>query len=148
MYCPACGDEFRAGFTRCGRCNVDLVEELPVAAAAPAQRAARTAAASWIDYCGFFSLDDARKARDELLAAAIRSEIVIRESPDAARAAAQEEYWLRVDAERVADVTRILREEQQLAPEADSFNCSECGESVAAEESACPHCGARFEDAG
>ena len=32
------------------------------------------------DYCGFFSMDDARRARDTLKAAEIRSEIVIRES--------------------------------------------------------------------
>ena len=25
MFCPTCGDEFRAGFTRCNDCDVDLV---------------------------------------------------------------------------------------------------------------------------
>ena len=29
MFCPACGGEYRAGFTRCDDCNVDLVESLP-----------------------------------------------------------------------------------------------------------------------
>ena len=30
MFCPVCRDEFRAGFTSCNDCGVDLVEELPV----------------------------------------------------------------------------------------------------------------------
>ncbi len=29
MFCPVCGDEYRAGFTRCGDCDKDLVESLP-----------------------------------------------------------------------------------------------------------------------
>ncbi|HEV2387618.1 MAG TPA: hypothetical protein VGS20_10230 [Candidatus Acidoferrales bacterium] len=29
MYCPACGIEYRPGFTHCNDCDVDLVEELP-----------------------------------------------------------------------------------------------------------------------
>jgi hypothetical protein len=28
VFCPVCGDEYRAGFTRCGDCNTDLVESL------------------------------------------------------------------------------------------------------------------------
>ena len=30
MFCPKCKAEFREGFTECKKCNVDLVEELPV----------------------------------------------------------------------------------------------------------------------
>ena len=29
MFCPKCGDEFRAGFTRCPDCDVHLVEKPP-----------------------------------------------------------------------------------------------------------------------
>jgi hypothetical protein len=29
MFCPHCGIEYRAGFTRCNDCDVDLVEDLP-----------------------------------------------------------------------------------------------------------------------
>jgi hypothetical protein len=29
MFCPACGGEYREGFTRCDDCDVDLVETLP-----------------------------------------------------------------------------------------------------------------------
>ncbi|HEV3077275.1 MAG TPA: DUF2007 domain-containing protein [Thermoanaerobaculia bacterium] len=31
MFCPACGGEYREGFTRCDDCDVDLVETLPSA---------------------------------------------------------------------------------------------------------------------
>jgi hypothetical protein len=30
MFCPECRAEYRPGFTHCGDCNVDLVQELPV----------------------------------------------------------------------------------------------------------------------
>jgi hypothetical protein len=32
MYCPECGVEYRAGFTECSDCHVQLVEEPPVPA--------------------------------------------------------------------------------------------------------------------
>ncbi len=31
MFCPRCRSEYRAGFTRCAHCEVDLVPELPPA---------------------------------------------------------------------------------------------------------------------
>ena len=30
MFCPQCKAEYRAGFTKCSDCDVDLVKELPV----------------------------------------------------------------------------------------------------------------------
>jgi hypothetical protein len=147
MYCPSCGDEFRAGFTRCGRCEVDLVENLR--AAAPPPRTTLAAPPTWIDYCGFLSLDDARRAREDLRGQRIRSEIVVRDAPRGDPAApVEEEYWLRVDSARIAEVARIIGEEPQAPGPSDTLACSDCGEAVAAEETVCPHCGARFEDAG
>lgn len=35
MYCPECGGEYRRGFTHCADCDVDLVEEPPVAQRPP-----------------------------------------------------------------------------------------------------------------
>jgi hypothetical protein len=31
MFCPVCGDEYQAGFTRCTDCDAELVETLPSA---------------------------------------------------------------------------------------------------------------------
>ncbi len=35
MFCPECRDEYRAGYTRCNDCGVDLVEKLPDPAEPP-----------------------------------------------------------------------------------------------------------------
>jgi hypothetical protein len=35
MICPQCKSEYRAGFTRCSDCNVDLVDQLPTEVARP-----------------------------------------------------------------------------------------------------------------
>ena len=38
MWCPSCGAEYRAGFTRCADCDVDLVSEPPRAETPEARR--------------------------------------------------------------------------------------------------------------
>jgi rubrerythrin len=102
-----------------------------------------------LDYCGFFSLQDAKQAREQLRLSRIRSEIVLREPPDASwDAPPEEEYWIRVDAARIQEAHQILGvEETPRAPADDQgFACSECGYFVNAEESFCPECGARFDE--
>lgn len=157
MFCPNCKDEFRAGFTRCANCDVELVHELsaedPVHARAKVAKAAAVTMPLPVkvaDYCGFFSLDEARDARDQLRARRIASDIVIREPLGASLDdPLQEEFWLRVDAERYHDAHAILGDPAEsiaAAEEDESFNCSECGGRVAAQESFCPGCGARFEE--
>lgn len=145
MFCPQCQGEFRAGFTRCGRCNVDLVEALQKPE--PAHRPPPPNPLRMADYCGFFSLDDARTARTKLRELQIRTEVVIREQPGAdLLAPVEEEYWIRVDASRIREVSMVLDNPTAAAPADDTFACSDCGKDVAGEESSCPHCGARFED--
>jgi hypothetical protein len=152
MFCPKCKDEFRPGFTRCGRCNVDLVHDLAqVKQESPSPAAGPPAPLRLIDYCGYLSLDDARGARDRLREVQVRSEIVVRESPDAAlHQPVREEYWLRVDASCLRKIAEILgdiprAEEADTASESD-FACGDCGQQVAEDESFCPKCGARFDD--
>ena len=151
MFCPKCQDEFRLGFTRCARCNVDLVDDL----AAVKQEASTVArepamAVRFAEYCGYLSLEEARQARDQLRRERIRYEIVLREPPEAAwDEPAQEEYWLRVDASQAKRVTQILGDVPTATDdtkEDDSFACGDCGQQVAAEEVFCPKCGARFDD--
>jgi hypothetical protein len=100
-----------------------------------------------VDYCGFLGLEEARAARDSLRLEGIRSEIVIRESPESAiDRPIKEEYWLRVDHGRYRECSAILGYDQVEPDEEAGFNCSSCGQLVTAEESFCPKCGARFED--
>jgi hypothetical protein len=150
MFCPSCRDEFRPGFTRCERCQEDLVDDLSqvesdrAAAPAPAPRES----VAMIDYCGFFSLEEAAQARALLRRHRIRTEIVLREPPDLDwDAPPKDEFWLRVDASRGREVQKLVDTPQPEAPSAgETFACSECGHDVAEAESFCPSCGARFDD--
>lgn len=152
MFCPKCKDEFRQGFTRCGRCNVDLVEELgPTEPEAYASADAPPAPVRLAEYCGYFSLDEARHARDLLRERRIRSDIVVREPPGAAwDEPVREEYWLRADISRARDIPAILGPppsvEDATEGEDTGFACGDCGQKVAADETFCPECGARFDD--
>jgi rubrerythrin len=149
MFCPSCKDEFRLGFTRCATCNVDLVDSLSDLAPASVQEKASKKAeigpalVPMTEYCGFLTLDEAREARERLKEQTIRSEIVIRETAGST----DEEYWLRVEKDRYREVFALLGfdEHEQNAYD-DTFSCDKCGHEVAAAESFCPKCGARFED--
>jgi hypothetical protein len=150
MFCPRCTDEFRSGFTRCASCDVDLVDslagvEIATVEARPTHDTAsgQPALVPMTEYCGFLTLDEAREARGLLKEKTIRSEIVIRERSDSS----EEEYWLRVERDRYREVFALLGfDEHESNAYDDTFACAECGHDVAAAESFCPKCGARFED--
>ena len=153
MFCPSCKDEFRTGFTRCAGCNVDLVEDL--SAAKPKSDGSPEPAPAFpiqmADYCGFFSLDEARYARDQLREQRIRAEIAVREAPDVALdEPIREEFWLRIESARLREASAVLEQDTATAEPAETeksvFDCSDCGQTVAAEESFCHNCGARFDD--
>lgn len=147
-----CRDEFRPGFTRCTTCGVALVEQL--AFDQPTAKGSREPVTSvtMVEYCGFVSLDEARQARERLRGDGVRAEIVIRDGPEHA-GRPTEEYWLRVDRDRFAQASQLLGFDEAAAVDTDesddesTFQCGECGAEVAAEESFCPGCGARFEEA-
>lgn len=155
MFCPSCKDEFRLGFTRCDSCNAALIEELPTRGKRPVEAPPLSSAvlARLVDYCGFLSLEEARGARDRLRSEGIRSEIAIREDLGSnLDGALQEEYWLRVEQSAFPRATDLLGFDAADAAEhageggESSFSCGDCGREVAASETFCPHCGARFDE--
>lgn len=157
MFCPVCRDEYRSGFTRCGTCEVALVERLesekprspgPILAEAHAHDGDVPAA----NYCGFLTLDEARDARNKLRAARLPAEILIKDAPKASQdAPAQEEFWLRVRPTDFHKIVALIGFEPADTPadaheDEDSFLCSACGATVRASDDACPGCGLRFEE--
>jgi len=154
MFCPECKDEFRQGFTRCGRCDVNLVDDLTKATRKSPEAAPAVPAVLRLgEFCGFLSLDEARGARDQLRGEKIRSDILVREQPDSAwDRPVQEEYWLRVDMSRIREVATLLggvpevEEEKKDEHGSAEFACGDCGQNVAEAEAFCPKCGARFDD--
>ena len=151
MFCPNCKDEFRQGFTRCGRCDVDLVDDLAaVESGNPVAVPEFAIQIRFGEYCGYLSLEEARQARDKLRPEGIRSEIALREPPDSSlEEPVREEYWLRVDTSQAKRVAQLLGGVPAVEPEEeddDSFACGDCGQKVADDELFCPKCGARFDD--
>ena len=149
MFCPVCSDEYRTGFTRCASCDVGLVETLDAAgsdrpAAVPAEAAAEEPMAN---LCGFFTLEEAREARDKVRDAGRPAEILIRDVPgSAAKGSPREEFWLRVRPMDFRAVANIVGFEPAAAEHAeDEFTCSACGAIVRAADDACPGCGLGFE---
>lgn len=144
MYCPDCRDEFRDGFTSCGRCKVDLVHELPVAEVPrPDPNAVPEAPLRYVEYCGFLSLDEARQSRDLLVAESIAWEIVVRPG----EGEGGEEFWLRVDSTRTRRVATLLGDVPLAEGQSeDGFSCGECQAHVAEDDKVCPGCGARFDE--
>jgi hypothetical protein len=150
MFCPSCKCEFRSGFTHCEACDLDLVENLTDTPDAPGQQEAEKISEARVrlaDYCGFFSMDEARQARDQLRGAEIRTEIVIRERPDAQLTEPiEEEFWLRVDAAQYQKINALLEQPAGDKGSDEELTCEDCGETVLADSLACPGCGARFDD--
>jgi hypothetical protein len=159
MFCPKCKDEYRPGFTRCATCSVDLVDDLSAVQAAPGTEGeapvgagrAKRGPVSLAEYCGFTSLDEARRARDLLRGEGIPWEIAISESPESSPGGPTvEEYWLRVERSSIKQVMQLLGyDEAEAAAEVEEDElsaCGACGNSVTADEKFCPNCGATFEE--
>lgn len=151
MFCPSCRDEFRAGFTRCAACDVDLVDSLeavPVGGPRPPVGGPVDVLQPFVDFCGFLDLAEAREARDELRRRGVLARIVLRESPSGSlEGPVDEEFWLQVQAHDVpATVASLGVDAAESEPETSgTFQCSECGADVHEAESFCSGCGSRFE---
>jgi hypothetical protein len=69
----------------------------------------------------------------------------VREAADAPEG---EEYWLRVESAKLAEVAQELEYHQVEEPAAEpGFQCEACGAAVPEDAEACPGCGLKFEDA-
>lgn len=158
MYCPVCRCEYRAGFTRCASCDEELVEALEPETTEGGFESGRllTDPGPMMDFCGFVTLEDAREARDSVWNRGMPAEIAIRPVPGCLPGSAiREEYWLRIGRKTFQMVADLLGYDTAesgpgTGPEASAANglrCSDCGQPVAAQETFCPACGARFEEA-
>jgi len=132
---------------------VDLVEDLSAeklparSDRSPVAQQTSTGPVPMAEYCAFVELGEARSSRDELRAEGIRTDILIRETPESVGAPTiEEEYWLRVELAHVKRVQQILGFDTAEPSDDGSFGCGDCGKTVSAHESFCPHCGARFDE--
>ena len=109
-------------------------------AAAPAVQAEPTSL-----YCGFLSLEEARDAKRRMRGAGFHAEILIRDGRDA-DGHEIEEYWLLIPPRAFTAAQRIVGfDHAETAVE--EVLCSVCDRPVREDADACPHCGARFEEA-
>lgn len=154
MYCPICRDEFRPGFSRCRACDAQLVEsltggvstevaEVAVRHEAPVAqpRTARSTHETFVNFCGFLALDDARSAKAQLAEHEIPVEIVIKDSSDG-----REEFWLRVKPSDLRATQDVLGYDESSLHEGDNVLCSACEMLVPAEGGRCSNCGTPFEE--
>lgn len=150
MFCPNCKCEFRAGFTRCGSCDTDLVEDLnAVEAEEPENQETPLQRIELAEVCGFLDLDAARRARDLLWQHQIYSELSVRSSPETVPGGPViEEVWMRADVTHIRQVHQLLDrpapEPQTVPADAAQVRCSKCDTPVREEETFCANCGTRF----
>jgi hypothetical protein len=97
-----------------------------------------------VDYCGFFTLEEARQAREALRRRAIPSEISVREVGEPGpEGRYREEYWIRFSAADFDAASAVLGYEETRAAD-ERLTCPRCAAVVAAAEVFCPSCGIRF----
>lgn len=149
MFCPSCRDEYRPGFTRCATCGVDLVDSLEATssgAPAPSPRARATVVPEpTAPYCGFLSLAEARDAKLRMREAGLHAEILIKDG-EGSEGHEIEEYWLLVPP-RAFKAAQAIVGFDAAEGEVGEVLCSVCDKPVREDADACPHCGARFEEA-
>ncbi len=160
MWCPKCRSEFRDGFEYCAACDADLVTELPSAEAQPSVREMERERAEEpvrqvkrVEFCGFFSLNEAAGARASLAEAGLSSEILIRDAPRLqGEDEVRDEFWLRVDPDDIGLVRKVLDmlESESPADGPDPQQCPECDARLDPRDRICLRCGvtiAEVEDA-
>lgn len=117
MFCPKCKLEYRAGFTRCNDCDVDLVAALPGEMAAPETVGTRDLRSPSILRQGV-SANDAPVVRDALNAAGIRFNTRRSSAEIVAESSLSYEFWVdSVDREKAQSVlARALHDDDSGEP--------------------------------
>lgn len=146
MFCPSCRDEYRPGFTRCATCGVDLVESLEATShGAVAATPSAVVPEPTAPYCGFLSLAEARDAKRRMREAGFHAEILIKDG-EGSEGQEIEEYWLLLPP-RAFKAAQAIVGFDAAEGEVGEVLCSVCDKPVREDADACPHCGARFEEA-
>lgn len=157
MICPACESEYRAGYTRCASCDVDLVEpsalaEIKARTATP-RDSLKDVPRATVAQAG---LAACREIEAALLAGGVPAFVEANQEEGEALSAGMMRYGVVVAAADLAQVSTILRGrfEALLAREgtgafqdtavdlsADTVTCPACGHTGALVDGACGDCG-------
>jgi len=151
MYCPQCRSEYRAGFTTCATCKVDLVAELPPADAFESPDAmAKVLQGKETQAILVGSHVDLSEAQTFLATKRVAS-VLAGEAAEGEETPIAHRFFLMVAAdelERARDAIHAQWREGAIAQglllregpvSADA--CPACGAAVSADVSECPDCG-------
>jgi hypothetical protein len=157
MYCPSCRSEYRAGFSRCAHCDVDLVAELPPEDEFGSTEAmARLLADKEVQALLVGNHVDLGEAQRFLARARIPS-VMAGEASEEIDAPVHQRFFLMVaadDLERARDLVHArwregaIAQGMLLSDEAPAAGvCPACGAAVSLSAQECPDCGLFVGDA-
>lgn len=159
MFCPRCRSEYRAGFARCGLCDVDLVDALPPEDAFSSPEAmARALADKELEALLVGSHVELSKAQRFLAAQHVAS-IIAGEPEQRAEGGLHARFFLMVAAADIERARTVFQERWREGALAQGLlvgdaatvaegTCPACGTSVPADAGECPDCGLFLGDAG
>lgn len=160
MFCPRCRSEYRPGFTRCGLCQVDLVDELPPEDAFSSPEAmARVLADKELEALLVGSHVELKKAQGFFAGHRLASIIAGEPEKQQAEGGLHARFFLMVAAEDLERARALVQERWREGALAQGLllgdatapvegTCPACGASVPAAASECPDCGLFLGDGG
>jgi hypothetical protein len=157
MFCPRCRSEYRAGFTQCANCEVELVAELPPEDAfTSAEAMARALGEKEVQAIVVGNHVDLTEAQRYLSSRRIAS-VIAGEPEQEGEAPMHHRFFLMVAAEDLEKARDAIHERwrggaiaeglllNDTAPSAGT--CPACGVAVPLDVSECPDCGLFLGDA-
>ena len=152
-YCPECRSEFRPGMVSCPHCEVPLQNQLPPEEPAEDQANSRGALKT---LCPALTPEEADFLISILAEQNIRA-VLIEAKPNSGHNHAplitvgvgEIMVWEK-DLARAKEILAAVEADSEIIAEGpedgDGWVCDECGASVGPTDSACPRCGAEFEE--